>query len=228
MTVAAQKIIRDATVALQDPAAVRWTVPELVGYLNDGQDELVIHRPDATATHASVELVAGARQSLPAAAAKLIQILRNTGGRKRAIRWCDRALLDAVSPGWEGLPGVTEVVHSMFDPRDPRSYYVYPPAGASGASVDMVYAAHPAPVAVPADGSAVTAVTGNISVPDIFEGALLDYVLFRAYSKDAEHAVNGARAQAHYAAFAGALGVEVKGSAAVAPAPVGSVAGRVL
>ena len=47
-----------------------------------------------------------------------------------------------------------------------------------------------------------------------------DYVLYRAYTKDSEYAGNAARAQAHYAAFANALGVEIKATVAVAPNPV--------
>lgn len=221
MTIAAQSIIRRAVETLQDSTPIRWPVNELVRYLNDGQREIVLHRPDSMVTNATVNLVAGTRQSIPADGAKLIEVIRNGTGGKRAVRMCQREVLDAQSPGWHTLSGVTEVLHFMFDARDPKVFYVYPPA-ASGASLDLVYSALPADVTEPADGSLYTAVTGNISVPDIYGNALLDYVLYRAYTKDSEYAGNAARAQAHYAAFANALGLEIRATLTVAPTTRGN------
>lgn len=83
-----------------------------------------------------------------------------------------------------------------------------------------MYAAYPTDIAEPADGALYTAVTGDISLPDIYGNVLQDYVLYRAYTKDSEYAGNGQRAQAHYAAFANALGIEIKATVAVAPNPV--------
>jgi hypothetical protein len=46
---------------------------------------------------------------------------------------------------------------------------------------------------------------------------LIDYVLYRAASKDAEFAGSAAKAQAHYEAFQGALGVEASATAVASP-----------
>ena len=134
----------------------------------------------------------------------------------------NREILDAQLPGWHAQAGVTEILHYMYDPREPRVFYVYPPAAASGASVEVTYASVPTDIAEPADGALYTAVSGNIGVPDIYANAVQDYVLYRAYTKDSEYAGNAARAQAHYAAFANALGVEIKATVAVGPNPVGN------
>jgi hypothetical protein len=197
-------------------------VAELVRYLNDGQREIIVHRPDAMVTNASVSLASGTKQSLPANGAKLIDVVRNSAGNKRAIRLCALEILDAQSPGWHNLSGVTEIVHFMFDPRDPKVFYVYPPAAVSGAAVDLVYSALPTDIAEPAAGTDFAAVSGNISVPDIYSNALQDYVLYRAYTKDSQYAGNEARAQARYAAFANALGIEIKATVAVAPSAAGN------
>lgn len=216
MTITAQSIIRRCVETLQDNTSIRWPVGELVRYLNDGQREIVLHRPDSMVTNATQALTAGSKQSIPANGAKLIEVVRNTAGDKRAIRQCGREILDAQMPGWHGLAGVTTIMHFMFDPRDPKVFYVYPPAG-PGASVELVYSALPSDVVEPTSGD-YTAVAGNISVPDIYANALLDFILYRAYSKDSEYAGNSARAQAHYALFAGALNLEIKGTLSVAPA----------
>ena len=222
MSIAAQALIRRVVETLQDTTSIRWPVAELVRYLNDGQREIIVHRPDAMVTNASVSLASGTKQSLPANGAKLIDVVRNSAGNKRAIRMCAREILDAQSPGWHNLSGVNEIVHFMFDPRDPKVFYVYPPAAASGASVDLVYSALPTDITEPAAGTDFAAVTGNISVPDIYSNALQDYVLYRAYTKDSQYAGNEARAQARYAAFANALGIEIKATVAVAPSAAGN------
>ncbi|MEY4073541.1 MAG: hypothetical protein RJA29_898 [Pseudomonadota bacterium] len=223
MPITAQSIIRRCIETLQDNTSVRWPVNELVRYLNDGQREVVLHRPDAMVTSATVTCVPGTKQTLPANGAKLIEVVRNAraAGTKRAVRMVNREILDAQTPGWHAIAGTDDVLHFMYDPRDPRVFYVYPPATAA-TQLDIVYAAYPADIAEPADGALFTAVTGNISLPDIYGNALQDYILYRAYSKDSEYAGNAQRAQAHYAAFANALGIEIKATIAVAPNPVGN------
>ena len=219
MPISAQSVIRRCVETLQDPTSVRWPVNELVRYLNDGQREVVLYRPDAMVTSALRTLTVGTRQTLPVGGSKLIEVVRNTGGTRRAVRMVNREILDAQTPNWHNLTGTTEVLHYMYDPRDPTVFYVYPPA-ASGSSVDIVYAAYPTDIVEPADGAQYTAVGGNISLPDIYGNVLQDYILYRAYTKDSEYAGNAQRAQAHYAAFANALGMEIKATVAVAPNPI--------
>ena len=85
MSIAAQALIRRVVETLQDTTSIRWPVAELVRYLNDGQREIIVHRPDAMVTNASVSLASGTKQSLPANGAKLIDVVRNSAGNKRAI-----------------------------------------------------------------------------------------------------------------------------------------------
>jgi hypothetical protein len=223
MTIAASAIIRRAVETLQDPTSVRWPVSELVRYLNDGQREIVLYRPDAMVTNATVTCVAGTKQSLPALGSKLIEVVRNSAATsaKKSIRMINREILDAQTPGWHNIAGSVDILHFMYDPRDPRVFYVYPPATTS-AQVDIVYSSYPTDITEPADGALFSAVTGNISVPDIYGNVLGDYILYRAYTKDSEYAGNAGRAQAHYTAFANALGIEIKGTTGVAPNPSGN------
>lgn len=222
MPIPAQSVIRRCVETLQDNTSIRWPVSELVRYLNDAQREVILYRPDAAVTNASVPLVTGSRQNLPVGGTKLVEVVRNSAGTKRAVRMVNREILDAQLPGWHAQTGVTEILHYMYDPREPRVFYVYPPAAATGAAVDLSYASMPADIAEPSEGALYTSVTGNLGVPDIYANAVQDYVMYRAYTKDSEYAGNAARAQAHYGAFANALGVEVKATVAVAPNPTGT------
>lgn len=221
MAITAQSIIRRCVDTLQDNTSVHWPVAELVRYLNDGQREIVLHRPDAGLSSATISCVAGTKQSIPPNGAKLIEVVRNAkpGGTFRAVRLINKELLEAQIPNWHTMTPQDEVLHFMYDARDPKRFYVYPPA-TTNARLDITYSAYPTDIAEPPGGSAYTAVTGDISVPDIYANALQDYILYRAYMKDSEYAGNAQRAQAHYAAFANALGVEAKATVAVSPSSV--------
>jgi hypothetical protein len=94
---------------------------------------------------------------------------------------------------------------------------VYPPAAASGASAELIYSAYPTDIAEPGSTALYTAVTGNISVADIYVNALVNYILYRAYSKDSENTQNAALAASFYQLYQSLLGVELSGTTGVAP-----------
>lgn len=227
MAVTAQSIIKRVAVdILVDATSVRWPISELARFFNDGQRDIIVHRPDAMSTNGAVALVAGSKQTLAASATKLEDFHHNTGGNKRAVTRVPMSLLDEQLPGWHKLTGVTEILHYCYDERDPKTFYVYPPAAASGASLDGMWSALPTDIAEPADGGTFADVTGNLSLPDIFMTAMQNYIAYRCYSKDSETASNNARATAHYQLYANDLGVELKGTQGVAPPPASSMRTR--
>lgn len=223
MTISAQSIIRRATDILQDQTSIHWPVNELVRWFNDAQRSIIKQRPDAMNTTATMTLVAGTRQDLDNAAltpppAKLIEITRNLAAMssKGSVTKVDRNILDRQIPKWHALTPSVNVVHYMYDPRDPKTFYVYPPATAL-AQLEVMYSAYPNDIAEPADGSTYTNVNGNMSLPDIYADDMLDLILSRAYSKDAEFAGNAQLAGAYLQKATASLGAEVAATIAVAP-----------
>lgn len=223
MTITAQSVVRRATDLLQDPSSIRWPAHELVRWLNDAQRAIIKARPDALNVTATMTLAAGSRQDLDNAAlspppAKLIEITRNVAATsaKESVTQVQRQILDDQVPGWHGLAGKVNVKHYMFDVRDPKTFYVYPPATAL-AQLEVMYCAYPTDIAEPADGSTYADVAGNISLPDIFSDDVLNLVLYRAYSKDADYAGNAERAAAYLGMVATSLGAEIAATVAVAP-----------
>lgn len=210
-TVTAQSIVDRVELLLQDTTNVRWTVPELLSWLNDGQREVVIYRPDAASVVANMPLVAGTRQNIPSAGHQLLDVVRNMGAGGstpgRAIRKVPQNQLDATVPNWHSASQVGEILHYVYDPRVPRQFYVYPPANGS-TQIEIKYAASPADVA---------AVGNTITIDDIYQNALIDYIMYRAYSKDFELTGNMERANRHYQAFTAALGVKSATDAATQP-----------
>lgn len=227
MTIPAMSIVKAAATVLQDLDGVRWSAAELVDWLNAGQREIQIYRPDATAKTVDGTLAAGPRQVLTSIAEvnaikplRLIEVTRNTStlSARGAITLAEKDDIDAVDPEWYALPGSVDIEHFMVDAREPMAFYVYPPALA-GAKVEITVSTSPTDVPAPV-GNAYTSVTGNIDVADNFANALVDYILHRAFLKDTEFAADVNRAVAHYNAFGNALGVEMRAGVLVASNPL--------
>lgn len=211
-TTTAQDIINRVTFITQDATNVRWTVNELIGWINDGQAAIALQKPDATAKNVATKLIAGTKQTLPADGVRLLDLRRNMGldglTAGRAIREVQMDIMDAETPNWHSGVASATVLHYMFDLRDPHNFYVYPPQPASPGYVELVYSAQPAKVA---------AVTDTIGVDDIYSPVLVDYLLYRCYLKSTDYASDFPRAQAYGQSVGNALGMKMQMDAAVAP-----------
>lgn len=184
----------------EDRGDPRWTDPELVNWTSDGERDVVVSKPDANATIHTLTTVAGTRQTLPADCLLLLDVVRNMGvsglDPGNAVRLVARDTMDAFLPGWHAAPQAAEIKNWMYDPRTPRTFYAYPPQNGTG-TVETVYGALPTPLLNTAQ---------NISIPDQYASALVDYVCYRAFSKDSEYA-NSQRAASHLQAFMLAVGI---------------------
>lgn len=200
MALTVQSLIDAAALALLDAKHVRWKRSELLAYFNAGQRRLGELRPDQLVHPRDLVLTAGWRQELPADVQTLIDITNNVNTTSRRITKTDLWTLDAVAGGWRAMQPAREVLHFMYDLKAPREFLVYPPA-AAGIKVRALASSMP---------SDLSAETEAPTVPERWMDALLDFVLFRAYSKDAEYGGNAARAAAHLQLFHTALDVQVK------------------
>lgn len=193
MSLTAQNIIDRASMIIQDLTNVRWPVTELTNWLNDCRRELAVVRPDIFSTMTTVALASGAKQALPAGGLRLMDVPRNTNGS--AITVTNRGFLDQQNPTWHQMTASTTIKHFMIDERNPSIFWVYPPA-TSSASVEIVYQS------APTDYSTSSTLS---SYEELYGGAMVDYICYRAFSKDAEYAGNAERAVAHYTQFLNSL-----------------------
>jgi hypothetical protein len=238
MTVTALSVIHRATDLLQDQTSVRWPAAELVRWLNDAQRAIVKVRPDSMNTTTAFRCILGTRQNLKSATAaggttaltpapaKLIEITRNlaTTSTKLAVTEVARAILDKQTPSWHSLTPVVNIQHFMFDPRDPNTFYVYPPATIL-AELEVMYAAYPTDIAEPSAATTYADVVGNLSLPDIYADDVLNLILYRAYSKDIEYAGNAERAGGYLQLVTASLGAEIAATIAVKPQAKPGLAG---
>lgn len=228
MTTGAE-ILQRAGILLQDEAFVRWTLPELAGWVDQACLAIILAKPSACSSSRVLTLVAGTLQTIPTEADEpkplaLLSITRNVsaagpprvGGR--TIRATSQAMLDAQDPHWhdpQRTRYAKEVRHYVYDEQNPLEFYVYP--GNTGAGlVEAILSQVPTPLAATGDPTLITSWGGTVGLPEPYSGPILDYVLHRAFSKD-DLAGNAGRAGQHYAQFASAIGLKIQVEGASSP-----------
>jgi len=226
-TVKVTDIIRRVEDVLQD-TNIRWPRTELQNWMNESYLAITLARPDANAKTGSFTCAAGTRQVLSSefpSSLRLLDVTRNlaTNSGYKVIRLVARSVLDDQRPAWHAETGTTAIQHFTFDPRQPKEFFVYPPA-TTAAEIEVVYTDSPGATALtqtqldPA-GSDTTV----ILLDDIYMSPMIDWILYRAYSKDAEYGANEQRAQAAYGAFNAALATKNQVDSAVSPSNMSSV-----
>jgi len=189
----------------------RWSDAELTLWVNDAQKFVVIYRPDSCVLNTVQTLVTGTKQTIPTSGIRLLDVIRNiaadgtTAGR--AIRITERDLMDAINPNWHTSTAAQVVKHYMLDERNPRVYYVYPPATAAS-KVEILCSKNP---------TAVSALSDVLDVSDIYQQVVIDYVMFRAYSKDAEFSANAQLASGFLQSALATFGVKLQKDVAYSP-----------
>lgn len=202
-------LIDRAETITQDKTSVRWPKQEWLNWYNDAILFVVNHRPDKSVKN--VDFVVDntdSKQALPADALALFTVTRNKVSG-RPIRQLSRNQLDDQYNDWH-MHMDDDVDHYIYDERDPKNFYIYPrPTGANHV-IEIIHPYAPAAIVI-ADFDTDTTVIG---VDDSFVNALLDFMLYRAYSKDADYAANAQRAVNHLQAAESSLGIKTQADSA--------------
>lgn len=189
-TVTAATIINRAAYLLEDTGNTTWTRGELLEWVNEGQIQVVAFAPGANTNRVNHVLAAGTQQTLPSDALVLIDIPRNVNGP--AVRVTTRELLDGGPVDWHTATATATVTNYLYDANDQYNFYVYPPNTGAG-QVVLVYASVP---------TALSNEAQTIEVDDSYAAAIVNYALYRAYSKDTDYTSDGAaKATGYYSAF---------------------------
>lgn len=211
-------VIDNAKLVLQEvtSAGTRWTNEELLGWLNESYQSIIQIRPDASSRNESLSLTPGTRQEIPKDGIRLIDVVRNTAesSAQLGILVTTRRALDTTRRSWHADPRSVDIEQYVFDNQDPQRFYVYPPASPD-AEIEIIYSSVPSPHGI-SDG--LDAVRDDpIKLNDSYAPMITDYILYRAYSKDAEHAANLNRAQMHLQSYMTALGEKLQVDQRVSP-----------
>lgn len=191
----AQSLVNRAATQLYDLSGVDWPDAELLDYLNEGLAALVTLVPGEFAVPQTVTHVPGTKQQLPLGGLALLRVMHavdSLGKPTRAATRFELTAMDAIHPGWH-QDRAGPVRQWGYAPEDRFVYWVYPPSDGSKAVIEL--ALEPTPVGL----------QDALPVGSRFDGALVDYMLYRAYSKDTEYAGQDGRAALHYQAYRGAV-----------------------
>lgn len=223
MTFTVKDVLTRASLLLQDVNGTRWPFTEQLMWLNDGVNEIVLHKPTATAQTVELPLSVGTLQELPDGYNTLIEVTRNiaSGGPgienrfgQGAITAVSRSLADAFLPHWSSpniIQNTAIVQHVIVNTDTPRSFYVLPGNDGTGL-VEAVVSILPAAIQAPAmNQSDINSYTATVEMQDAYLGALVDFVCFRSFSKDSALPGAAQRAAQHYQLFAQAIGLKLQG-----------------
>jgi len=120
------------------------------------------------------------------------------------ITLTESRLLDALDPGWRTHGQSPVAVHYTVDRAAEGEFWVYPPA-VNGIKVKVLLAA---------DVQDLQSETDTPTVADRWFDALREFMLYRAWSKDAEFAGQAQLATMHLDLFHAAIGVPTGGGEA--------------
>lgn len=206
MATTVRSILNRAAALLSDEEHIRWDEAELLEWLNDGQR--VVARGPATDVYVlrdNITAIEGTVQNLPADAIRLVDVVKNVASGA-VIYESDYATVNALSRTWRNASNGTAEVY-FYDPSNPKQFEVYPPQN-GGELIEIVYNAQPSDATI----------TGNISISDMYADSLMDYIMYRAMSKDTEDsATDLGKATAFYRAFLLGIGFKDTTDALIEP-----------
>jgi hypothetical protein len=175
-SVLASKIRDDAADILIDRSFTRHGARYL-GWINDGQVTATSLKPDISVGVRTLQLVEGIYQSISADAHALLRPIRNMGvtGLVPGARivTVDYDHFENNNPDWMSATPSAAVEVIMFDERNERGFFCYPPQPAAPGQIQVVEGIVPADIAT---------INDPITISDINEPFLLQYVLFRGYA----------------------------------------------
>lgn len=171
----------------------RWKNEELVVWLSEFYQFAAGVSPGEFSVMRSFSCVAGTKQDAPEDIVQVLDVTRNLDGQLTSIIATTKNVMDSTRRNWHGeTQSITQEVF-ILDERYPRQFYVWPPAAADS-KIEIVGVVVPVAHSIgDYDGDEKAIKCSDRLVP-----AMVDYVLYRAYSKDAEFAGNKARADSHY------------------------------
>lgn len=214
MPIVAKDVLHRARAILQDAGSVRWMLPELCNWLDDALREIAFYKPSALSETVIMQLVSGTYQELPEGQ-QILRVHRNITSlidatprvSGPAITPIVREVLDAQMPNWHDttfMPFSETVRHVISDLMNPRAFYVFPGNDGTG-KIEITVSVQPEPLTRPSDVNDIEQYTAAIPINPIYMGPLVDFVLYRAFSKDMQFAGAAERAVAHYTNFQNSL-----------------------
>ena len=190
MAVSVSTVISSCRDILQDDNGVRWSDEELLRWLNDAVAEICLIVPTCNVKTIEAPLVGGTQQTFNNVI-RVLDVVRNLDGS--VVTRVDRSAFDISYPGWVQEEENAKVIHFMYDDDVADTCHVYPPQpDATPGTVILKAKYRP---------SVITATSEGWPIESELSPAAVEYILYKAFSKEADYA-SGGRANYHKANFA--------------------------
>jgi hypothetical protein len=202
----ASEIIDRVQEKLNDLGNIRWTLPEVIRSINDGQKMILEADPTLFETTASVAVQQGSRQTVPTDCYMLLDVIQQdiSGVFVATPRKITKGIMDRQVPGWIGAAIELKVYHWIQNETELDYFYIHPPLTPANQTLRIRYAKYP---------TAVTAGTSTLSIPDELINALYYFCMMRALEKDEKFA-GSAQAARYGQMFAGMFRARKEGDMA--------------
>lgn len=215
----------------REPGAeyVRWTKLDLLEYMNDGVMQAFLVRPQLFSHNETIDLVPGAAQTLPDGCN--LQKMLGTDGETKPARKLDESML-AIYGGQSCncSCGPYKIDGYTSNPTDPNHFFVDPPVPDDGVThkATITCLQEPKPVAAVVDGSgAVTDFNpADLSIKGKLHNAVIEWMLYRAYSVDMESPQSNNKMTFHVKHFYEMLGLDEKLTDKLVAEQMGKIKGQ--
>ncbi|MFB1077622.1 phage adaptor protein [Photobacterium damselae] len=177
-------IITRVAIELVDPKMVRWHREDLISYLSDAVSAIAMRRPSLFSKNIRIE----SNESPINLPDDCFQLLVVDSINDISAQYVLIEKLNQFNPYWRKEKGIP-TCWTKHD-NETTKFWLYPQP-LDVVSISIQYAKTPI----------VNEDTTIIALPNIFFGALVDFILYRAFSRDSENPTESAKSQLHFQSF---------------------------
>lgn len=199
---AIQTILLNARQQIQDVIGGKWGDDVLLPYLDLAILAIITVKPSAYPTSSDITLVAGAKQSLPAGAISLLDVVCNLGvadAPASAIVTVTKDAMDNLLPGWMYATAAAAAEFAVTDTNDPKAFYVYPPQTGSTAKVRAIISTPPAELSATDD---------TFPLDDSYRIPAIDYLIHLCLKEETTIPNALSKSNMHYQKFLQFFGIK--------------------
>ncbi len=187
---------------LTDTTNVVWTSGQVQQWLAESERQIILLRPDANAVSEEFDPDDNvSKQLIPFDSFRFLDIPHNvvSGSPGRAITIIQRSILDDLDPKWHTAEASDTIEHFVYNDLVPEVFYLYPRPNSS-ARIEIQTSKIPTAPNFGADP--------DISISDAFEGAMIEYAVWRCLSRADDQNPDAQSAELAYQKFIQLIGLE--------------------